>query len=274
MEHGTPATSCPACGGSRILPIVWGWQFLDPYKKVDAEAGRVILGSRHKFGIRVGRPIPPQYPNVLGVPEWACLDCEPGWAEVHRLALEEEEARDAKTAAIESGDFEAARTALSRQDQLNDRIIERVHDLASPHWPSSRWLTGRRRFSWGTPRVRFTVKQLMIAVAVVGLLLVMLVPRPTCPSITIRVFNKATGSIVGVRYKWTRFASPDEPGTATLAPGEVKSFGTSYCNDAEFDFTWMTPNGRQNGNVTFGTRGTSPTSFDVQITDLGVEPLY
>jgi hypothetical protein len=65
-------------------------------------------------------------------PEWACLDCEPGWAEVHHLGLEEEKLQDAKNVAVQSCDFEAAATLYNRQDEINDRIVERVRRLTSP----------------------------------------------------------------------------------------------------------------------------------------------
>lgn len=125
-------TVCSERGGQRVVPILWGWGFLSPEQQADAEAGRVILGSRHESGVRLGRPIPRHHPQVLGVPEWACLDCEPGWAEVHHLGLEEKKLQDAKSVAVESCDFEAAAALYNRQDEINDRIVERVRRLTSP----------------------------------------------------------------------------------------------------------------------------------------------
>jgi hypothetical protein len=90
MEQMPLPTVCPECGGKRVLPILWGWGFLSPPQREDAEADRVILGSPHQSGVRHGRLIPRRHPQVLGAPDWACLDCEPGWAEVHRLGTEEE----------------------------------------------------------------------------------------------------------------------------------------------------------------------------------------
>jgi hypothetical protein len=120
------------------------------------------------------------------------------------------------------------------------------------------------------PRVRFTVRRLMAFVAVVGLVLMRVVPRP-CPHMTLRVFNETTGGTVSVSYKWRRFARPDDFGTAALAAGEVKSFEASYCNNAEFGFTWMAPNGRENHGINFRLGRGEPTTCDVHITASGLE---
>jgi hypothetical protein len=123
---------CPACGGKRVLPIIWGWNFLIEGEKADAEAGLVILGCRHESGVRFGRNVPRHHPEVLGAPDWACLDCEPGWVDVHNLALEEEELQEAKGRALASGGVDAAWECLKRQDAINDRIVQCVRGLTSP----------------------------------------------------------------------------------------------------------------------------------------------
>jgi hypothetical protein len=137
MPRERSPSSCPACGGSRVFPILWGWRFFSPEHKADLEAGRVILGSRHQSGIRAGRPVPRGHPEVLGAPDWACIDCEPGWAEVHQLALEEEKLQDAKDEAVRSSDFESAAAFLDRQDEINDKIVLKVRQLTSPAQPKS-----------------------------------------------------------------------------------------------------------------------------------------
>jgi hypothetical protein len=131
MRREASPTSCPACGGNRVRPIFWGWQFLGPREKADAEAGQVILGSRHESGVRFGRSVPRRHPQVLGAPDWACLDCEPGWAEVHDLAIEEEKLQEAKAGALQACNLEAAWAYFGRQDEINDRIVERVRRLTS-----------------------------------------------------------------------------------------------------------------------------------------------
>lgn len=127
-----PPDSCPTCGGRNVRPILWGWRFLDAESKAAADAGRVILGCRHESGVRGGRDIPANHPEVLGVPDWACLDCEPGWAEVHRLALQDEDVWSAKEEAVHSQDFATAFDYLKQQDEITDRIVEVVHRLTSP----------------------------------------------------------------------------------------------------------------------------------------------
>jgi hypothetical protein len=132
MPRESPPILCPACGGNRVLPIMWGWRFLSAAEKADAEAGLVILGCRHRSGVRIGRTVPRGHPQVLGAPDWACLDCEPGWAEVHNLALEEQELQEVKEQAVASSDFDAASAFFNRQDEINDRIVQAVRRLTSP----------------------------------------------------------------------------------------------------------------------------------------------
>jgi hypothetical protein len=132
MPRESPPLLCPACGGKRVLPIIWGWRFLIEGEKADAEAGLVILGCRHASGVRVGRTVPRHHPEVLGAPDWACLDCEPGWLDVHRLALEEQEQHEAMERALASLDAEAIWECLNRKDAINDRIVQRVRRLTSP----------------------------------------------------------------------------------------------------------------------------------------------
>ncbi len=76
--------------------------------------------------------MPCHHPEVLGAPDWACLDCEPGWAEVHELALEEERLQKAKERALELIDVDAAWTYIGWQDEINDRILQTVRRLTSP----------------------------------------------------------------------------------------------------------------------------------------------
>jgi hypothetical protein len=52
---------------------------------------------------------------------------------VHRLGLEEETLQDAKNGAVQSCHFEAAVALYDRQDEINDRIVERVRRLTSPN---------------------------------------------------------------------------------------------------------------------------------------------
>jgi hypothetical protein len=64
--------------------------------------------------------------------EWACLNCEPAWAEVHRMSIEEESLQLAKLEAVLAKDFEAAAAFLNRQDGIEDRIIELVRRIEGP----------------------------------------------------------------------------------------------------------------------------------------------
>jgi hypothetical protein len=110
---------CPVCGSERVRRILWGWVSLTSDERNDVEAGRVILGGRKRGMVK--KP-----DQSLDVPEWACIDCQPGWAEVHRMAVEADELEQAKERAIEAHDFELAARLLHRQDEIDDRISELV----------------------------------------------------------------------------------------------------------------------------------------------------
>src|SRR6516162_1885730 len=116
-DENAPAY-CPRCTGTRVSRVLWGWGFLSAQDKADALAGRMILGSRHRFGVPNHLPSPGRL-KISHPPLWACLDCEPRWAEVHELALEEESLLEPKEKAVERQDFEAAAAYYEKQHEIS-----------------------------------------------------------------------------------------------------------------------------------------------------------
>jgi hypothetical protein len=67
--------------------------------------------------------------HSLDATEWACLNCDPGWAEIHRLALKEDELQRGKENAIQSQEFETALALLYRQAKIEKLIARLVQQL-------------------------------------------------------------------------------------------------------------------------------------------------
>lgn len=73
--------------------------------------------------------------ETLDAPKWACLQCEPTWAEVHRVVAAETELEMEKEKAIQLQDWERAASWWNRQSKLQDRISELVKGLkGGPAW--------------------------------------------------------------------------------------------------------------------------------------------
>ncbi len=59
-----------------------------------------------------------------------CLQCEPKWAEVHRLALQEHELQVEKENAIVATDFEKAAQCRDIQTEVRRRLILLLDELS------------------------------------------------------------------------------------------------------------------------------------------------
>jgi hypothetical protein len=130
----TPAT-CPVCGSDQIKRILWKWVCLLPKDTSDVDAGRAILAGRCRATMRQGQRATDDAEGTLVAPKWACLQCEPSWAEVHRLVVSEMELEMEKEKAIQLQDWERAASWLNRQNRLRDRIFELVKGLnGGPAW--------------------------------------------------------------------------------------------------------------------------------------------
>jgi hypothetical protein len=130
----TPAT-CPVCGSDQIKRILWKWVCLLPKDTSDVDAGRAILAGRRRVTMRQGQGATDDAEETLVAPKWACLQCEPTWAEVHRVVVAGTELETEKEKALHSRDFERAASWWNRQNKLQDRISELVKGLnGGPAW--------------------------------------------------------------------------------------------------------------------------------------------
>jgi hypothetical protein len=139
--------TCNRCGGSRIVRILWGGLPLLPLADEDAKAvadGHALVGLSYRHFKT------PEASLVAGaievkescLPTWACLDCAPGWVELHRLALVDAEILTAKDAAVSSRDFEKAAAlwdVAQRLKQAHAADVERLlNDLIADRAMSER----------------------------------------------------------------------------------------------------------------------------------------
>ena len=108
-----PPAVCPKCGQPRVVRVLWNWVHLWGQKEEDVRSGKAILAAR----------------DNAGGPPWVCLQCTPGWAEVHRLAMQEWEWQLAKEAAVAATEFEKAAWYRDCQDELWQRMMAVVEEL-------------------------------------------------------------------------------------------------------------------------------------------------
>ena len=113
---------CPACGGPRVVRIYSGYKmigtplmdrFSRPWRE-GIDGVQALLGGMEEL------------PEAAA---WTCLDCYPGWLEVHGLALEEEEFQEALERSLVSPDFEQAAMSRDRRNAASKRIRERIAEL-------------------------------------------------------------------------------------------------------------------------------------------------
>ena len=135
MKMQSPPESCPRCGGTRLVAILWKCSFLDRKEKDAIAAERAYLGLSHRYftsvdqTLVVGRFIA----KLSELPAWACLVCSPEWRGVHRLADAEWRAGESKEAALkasaEAHDFENAAVLFEQQRQLEAAHLPRYERL-------------------------------------------------------------------------------------------------------------------------------------------------
>ncbi len=112
-----PAT-CPKCGGSRIVRILWDLGHLSCSRQIHDE-------------LAAGPAMPMRYRLTVGrkVPAWVCLTCDPRWEDVQRLSLQEYQWQTAKEEAVASEDYETAIRLRDSQRDLRPRLMALVEDL-------------------------------------------------------------------------------------------------------------------------------------------------
>ena len=104
---------CPKCGQAQVIRVLWHLDRLSGKNREDVAARKAILGSR-SFGQG---------------PPWVCLQCEPRWSDVHRLALQEVELEAAKENAVGSQDFDLAARHRDAQMALRGRLDSLIGEL-------------------------------------------------------------------------------------------------------------------------------------------------
>lgn len=131
-------------------------------------------------------------------------------------------------------------------------------------------------------RARITIRDLMIALAIVSLMLAGLAhrrragPSPRGVRLSLRVFNETGGPIRRLRYEWTTVGGLIErsgvnSGNVNIAPGGSKSFRMDIPGPVDFTLSCSTPNGMMSsGLVRIGTPG--PMDFHVGPSEVRAVP--
>jgi hypothetical protein len=108
-DQSIPA-ACPRCAARVIRVVREGHGFCSDHETIKIEGGGATLGGGRKC-------------NLL---RWVCLHCSPEWAEVHRLAWQDNEWQMAKEQSIVALDFELARQFRDRQYEIRRPLRELV----------------------------------------------------------------------------------------------------------------------------------------------------
>jgi hypothetical protein len=134
------------------------------------------------------------------------------------------------------------------------------------------------------PRIRISIRWLMAAVAVVGLLLGLGVAylRSRDPYLTIRVFNKTRVPLHDLGYQYDNLGPEPLFGSYTvsgafgtsevLAPGGMTSWDAECPHEARFTFRCRTPDGTEKSGQATVNVGTIYSSFLGFHLDFYVEP--
>lgn len=122
MSPMLPPRACPRCGGSQLVRILWDYYSLTEDESRAVAGGQAILGLNDRYSRKVRSiAIPEARVHRLEksrLPTWACLDCNPRWNDLHRLAVQELELEHAKWTAFDAGDFDNAVAILKDQERL------------------------------------------------------------------------------------------------------------------------------------------------------------
>ncbi len=113
--HEELPKACPKCG-QPIVRVIWAKHYLLGKELEEIKSGQALLGS-----ISVSEK------SVL---QWACLQCTPKRAEVHRLAMQDYELQVDKEKAIEAADFMKAAQCSDTQMEIRRRSVSLHEELS------------------------------------------------------------------------------------------------------------------------------------------------
>jgi hypothetical protein len=122
--------TCPQCRGSRVVRILWGYPTPTADVRRQISEGCLLLAGEFQY--------------TQG-PAWACLDCEPGWQEIHDLVIDEQQFNARKKDAVAKQDFENASKLRDEANRAKDKRFEVIREvLAPPEEPRTDWAAMRR----------------------------------------------------------------------------------------------------------------------------------
>lgn len=106
---------CPRCGEPRVVRVVWQATHLSKTNTDEINAGTAILCSVSPAGI--------------SRPPWVCVQCAPGWVDVHRIAMQVYQLQMDKEEAILRKNFELAAEHRDAQVTLREQISPIIAEL-------------------------------------------------------------------------------------------------------------------------------------------------
>ena len=116
MTDSNIPTERPICAAPTVRSV-WNSVLFSPtdIHKPEVQSSQLLIGGRVDLD-RV-------------VPDWACPRCQPGWFEVHQLAVRDCQLQIAKEDAIAAHDFNKARQMRDLQFDFRPKLNVMVEEL-------------------------------------------------------------------------------------------------------------------------------------------------
>jgi hypothetical protein len=126
MRCGRPPAGCPRCGSSRTVRLIWRCvELLYPDDEKDVEAGTAFVVHGHLVSYFE------QWQSLMQrrngeLPTWSCLDCYPGWRDVHQMAMQIHRMQMEKEESVVAMRFDRAGELEYAQYRERDRLVTAV----------------------------------------------------------------------------------------------------------------------------------------------------
>jgi hypothetical protein len=137
-DEDSPA-ACPRCGSSRTVRLIWRCLLLRGKDERDVDAGSAIvvtLTPHIGYDYEPWQELMRRRGGVL--PRWACLNCSPGWGEVHQMAMQDYRRQMDKIDALGAAQFERATALRDAQYRDRERFVTAVARMLEEANPSGR----------------------------------------------------------------------------------------------------------------------------------------
>jgi hypothetical protein len=137
MRREKPPAVCPRCGSSRTVRLIWWCAYLCGEDEKDVKAGSAIVVSP-QLARSCERWQALMRHHAGELPLRACLACNPGWSDVHQMAMQDYRRQIEKEDAVRAMQIDEAAELLHAQRRDRNLLVEAVARLLDEVDPSRR----------------------------------------------------------------------------------------------------------------------------------------